>query len=120
MRTWAHRTAKTVMLTASFAVAGAGFSGVAFAAGGSLASGGGSAVSSGLGSLVGGNQASSLATLPSDVCQDAAAVLGIGLAGCSGSASASSSPASAGGSGIDGYDRDRRFGRERRRCDRPR
>ena len=83
MRTWAHRTAKTVMLTASFAAASAGFSGVAFAAGGSLASGGGSAgsaVSSGLGSLVPGNQASSLATLPSDVCQDAATVLGIGLA----------------------------------------
>jgi hypothetical protein len=101
VRTWAHLTAKTVLLTASFA-ASAGFSGVAFAAGGSQASGGGSAVSSGLGSLVGGNPAGTLATLPSDVCQDAAAVLGLGLAGCGGSASASSSPASAGGSGATG------------------
>ena len=31
MRTWAHWTAKTVMLTATFAAAGAGFTDTAFA-----------------------------------------------------------------------------------------
>ena len=31
MRTWAHWTAKTVMLTATFAAAGAGFTDAAFA-----------------------------------------------------------------------------------------
>jgi hypothetical protein len=101
MRTWAHWTAKTVMLTAGVVAAGAGFSGVAFAAspGGS---GGAGAVTSGLGSVLGGNQASAPVSLPVDVCGNAAAVLGLSLAGCGGGASSASSagPASAtGGTG---------------------
>jgi hypothetical protein len=93
------------MLTASFAAAGAGFSGGAFAASGSIAgsaastggTGGASAVTSGLGSVLGGNQASMPISLPVDVCANAAAVLGIGLAGCGGGASASSTPAGSAG-----------------------
>jgi hypothetical protein len=78
------------MLTAGFAAAGAGFSGLALASSGGST---GSAVISGLGSLVGGNQVSAPIRLPVDVCGDAASVLGIGLAGCGGGASASSASA---------------------------
>ena len=53
MRTWAHWTAKTVMLTATFAAAGAGFTDTAFAA-----SGGGGGSTSGLDSPLSGNQVS--------------------------------------------------------------
>jgi hypothetical protein len=97
------------MLTASFAAAGAGLSGVALAASGGLAAGGGtggtgSAVTSGLGSLVGGSQAAAPASLPAAVCSDAASLLGLGLVGCGGStsapdSSASGSSAAAGGTG---------------------
>jgi hypothetical protein len=108
MRTWAHWTAKTVMLTASFAAAGAGLSGMAFAAGGPVStvratsSGGGlgsaGAVTSGLGSVLGGNQAGAPVSLPVDVCRNAAAVLGLGLGGCGGGASSASPASSAGAS----------------------
>jgi hypothetical protein len=53
MRTWAHWTAKTVMLTATFAAAGAGFADTGFAASGA---GGGSTF--GLDSPLSGNQVS--------------------------------------------------------------
>ena len=73
MRTWAHWTARTVMLTATFAAAGAGLPGAALAA---PAGGGGS--TSGLGSVLGGNQASAPISAPADVCGSAVAVLGLG------------------------------------------
>src|ERR1700760_575644 len=96
MRTWAHWTAKTVMLTAGVATAGAGFSGAAFAAGPGGSSG---AVTSGLGSVLGGNQAGAPVSLPVDVCGDAAAVLGLSLAGCGGGASSAPSAGLASGTG---------------------
>ena len=76
MRTWAHWTARTVMLTASFAAAGTGFSGAAFAASGGNGGGAG-----GIGS---GNQASAPVSAPVGVCGNAAAVLGDSAAGCEG------------------------------------
>lgn len=79
MRTWAHWTAKTVMLTATLAAAGAGFPGAAFAV-----SGGGGGSTSGLGSVLGGNQVSVPVSGPAGVCGNSAAVLGDSLAGCEG------------------------------------
>ena len=95
MRTWAHWTAKTVMLTATFAAAGAGLPGAALAA---PAGGGGSA--SGLGSVLGGNQASAPISAPGDVCGSAVAVLGLGLAGCRGGAPATGTSAGASGGSV--------------------
>ena len=92
MRTWAHWTARTVMLTASLAAAGTGFSGAAFAASGGNGGGAGG-ITSGLGSVAGGNQATTPISFPVDVCGHAAAVLGLSLAGCEGGASVASSPA---------------------------
>ena len=82
MRTWAHWTAKTVMLTATFAAAGAGFTDTAFAV-----SGGGGGSTSGLDSPLSGNQVSAPVSVPANVCGNAAAVLGDSLAGCAGTAS---------------------------------
>ena len=76
MRIWAHWTARTVVLAATVAAAGAGFPGAAFAASG----GGGGA--SGLGLALGGNQVSALVSIPASVCGNAAAVLGDSVAGC--------------------------------------
>ena len=83
MRTWAHWTARTVMLAATFATAGAAFS---VAASGSAGGSGGRI--SGLGPVLGGNQASAPVSVPASVCGNAAAVLGDSLAGCEGTASA--------------------------------
>jgi hypothetical protein len=77
MRTWAHWTARTVMLAATFATAGAAVSAAAFAA-----AGGAGGSTSGLGSVLGGNQANAPISVPATVCGDATAVLGLGLAGC--------------------------------------
>ena len=79
MRTWAHWSARTVVLAATVA-AGAGFPGAAFAA-----SGGGGGTS-GLGSALGGNQVSAPASISASVCGNAAAVLGNSVAGCEGMA----------------------------------
>ncbi len=79
MRTWAHWTAKTVMLTVTFAAAGAGVSGVALAGTG--------ASTSGNGSVLGGNQARVPVSIPANVCGNAGALLGLALAGCQGGAS---------------------------------
>ena len=95
MRTWAHWTAKTVMLTATFAAAGAGLPGAALAA---PAGGGGS--TTGLGSVLGGNQASAPISAPADVCGSAVAVLGLGLAGCQGGASVTGPPAGSSGGSV--------------------
>lgn len=81
MRTWAHWTARTVMLAATFATAGAGFSAAAFSA-----TGGGGGSISGLGSVLDGNQANAPISVPATVCGDATAVLGLGPAGCQASA----------------------------------
>ena len=78
MRTWAHWTAKTVMLTAAFAAAGAGLPGAAFAAS-AMAVGS----TPGLGSVLGGHQAAPISA-PADVCVSAVAVLGRGPDGCQG------------------------------------
>ena len=58
MRTWAHWTAKTVMLTAAFAAAGAGFTDTA-----SAVSGGGGGSTSGLDSPLRRNQVSTLVSV---------------------------------------------------------
>jgi hypothetical protein len=110
MRTWAHWTAKAVMLTVTFAAAGAGVSGVALAgtvAGGtSGASTSGSGTSgsgtSGSGSVLAGDQAHAPAELPANVCGNAAAVLGLARAGCRGGASADGAPAGSGSTSGDG------------------
>jgi hypothetical protein len=89
------------MLTATFATAGAGFSAAAFAA-----SGGGGGSTSGLGSVLGGNQVNAPISIPADVCGNAAAVLGLGLAGCQGGASVggtSTGTSSAGGAVTSGH-----------------
>ena len=78
------------MLTASFAAAGAGFSGMALASGGGST---GSAVASGLGSLVGGNQVSAPVSGPASVCGNTAAALGDSAAGCEGTAGATAGSA---------------------------
>ena len=83
MRTWAHWTARTVMLAATFATAGAAFSAAAF-----VAAGGSGGSTSGLGPVLGGNQANAPISAPVSVCGNAAAVLGDSLAGCEGTASA--------------------------------
>lgn len=77
MRTWAHWTARTVMLAATFATAATAFS----------ATGGGSSIS-GLGPVGGGNQVSAPVSVPATVCGNAATVLGDSLVGCEGTASA--------------------------------
>jgi hypothetical protein len=63
MRTWAHWTAKTVMLAATFAAAGACLPGAAFAAPAGTAGS-----TSGLGSVLGGHQASAPISAPVDGC----------------------------------------------------
>jgi hypothetical protein len=82
MRTWAHWTAKTVTLTATFAAAGAGFPDTAFAV-----SGGGGGSTSGPDSPLSGNQVSAPLGVPANVCGNAAAMLGDSLAGRKGTAS---------------------------------
>jgi hypothetical protein len=81
MWTWAHWTAKTVMLAAAFAAAGAALPGAAFARTGEA---GGS--TSGSGSVLGGNRVSIPVSVPVNVCGNAAAVLGDSAAGCEGTA----------------------------------
>jgi ChpA-C len=99
MRAWAHRTAKTVMLTAAVTVAGSGLPGVGLPGAAFAASAGAGGSTSGLGSVLGGHQASAPINAPVDVCGSAVAVLGLGPDGCQGGASvASPSAGSAGGS----------------------
>ena len=81
MRTWAHWTAKTAMIAATFVTAGVAFSGAAFAE-----TGGAGGSTSGSGSVLGGNQVSIPISVPVDVCGNAAAVLGDSAAGCEGTA----------------------------------
>jgi hypothetical protein len=81
MRTWAHWTAKAVVLAAAFAAAGAGLSGAAFAE-----TGGAGGSTSGNGSVLGGNHLSVPLSVPVNVCGNAAAVLGDSAAGCEGTA----------------------------------
>ena len=87
MRTWAHWTAKTVMLTAAFAAAGSGLPGVGLLGAAFAASAGAGGSTSGLGSVLGGHQASAPISAPVDVCGSAVAVLGLGPGGCQGGAS---------------------------------
>lgn len=96
MRTWAHWTAKTVMLTVTFAAAGAGVSGVALAGTGA----GGS--TSGNGSVLGGNQARIPVSIPANVCGNAGALLGLALAGCQGGASVQAAQIGSGSTSGDG------------------
>ncbi len=100
MRTWAHWTAKAVMLTVGFAAAGAGVSGVALA--GTVAGGTSGASASGSGSVPRGDQAHAPAGLPANGCGNAAALLGLALAGCQGGTSAYGAPAGSVPAGGDG------------------
>ena len=77
MWTWAHWSAKTALLAATFVTAGAAFSGAAFAG-----TGGAGGSTSGSGSVLGGDQASVPVGAPVNVCGNAAAVLGDSAAGC--------------------------------------
>lgn len=88
MSSWAQWTAKTIMLTAGFAAAGSGLSTVAFAQTAGNLPGPSGLVTSGNGSVGSGNQVSVPITIPVDVCGNAAAVLGIAIAGCQGGATA--------------------------------
>ena len=99
MRAWAHRTAKTVMLTAAFTAAGSGLPSVGWPGTAFAASAGAGGSTSGLGSVLGGHQASAPISAPVDVCGSAVVVLGLGPDGCQGGASvAGTSAGSAGGS----------------------
>jgi hypothetical protein len=80
MRSWARRTAMAALVAAAFAAAGGGLSGPAFAGTG------GDGDPGGLG-LLGGN---GLLAPVSTVCDDASALLGIAMAGCSGGGTAAS------------------------------
>jgi hypothetical protein len=79
MTSWAQWTAKTVLVTTGFAAAGGGFAGVAFA---------GTAGVTAVGNLsvLSGYQASIPVSIPVDICGNAAALLGIAVAGCQGGA----------------------------------
>lgn len=91
MRTWAQSAAKAVMLTVTFAAAGACVAGAAFAGTPASSAPAGSGSASGNGSIGGGDQAGVPVGVPADVCGNAAAVLGDSAAGCEGTATARSS-----------------------------
>lgn len=88
MSSWVHWTAKTLMLTAGFAAAGTGLSTAAFAQTAGNQPGPAGMVTSGNGSVGSGNQVSIPITVPVDVCGNAAAVLGVAIAGCQGGSTA--------------------------------
>ena len=77
MRTWARWTARTVMVTTSFAAAGAGMLGVANAS---------THITSGDNSILGGNQINAPVSVPVDVCGNALAILGDAFGACQGGA----------------------------------
>ena len=95
MRPRAHWTAKTALVAAGFAAAGGALSGVAWA--------GPASGSPGAATVLGGNGLLAPVSLPVAVCGNAAALLGIGAAGCQGGALASTDVSQgAGGSGTSG------------------
>lgn len=77
MHSWAKWSAKTVLVTTGFAVAGGGLAGAAFA---------GTGTNAGNVSVLGGNQVSAPVSIPVDVCGNAVALLGGSTAGCQGGA----------------------------------
>jgi hypothetical protein len=79
MNSWAKWTAKTVLVTTGFAAAGGGFAGVA------LAGTGGTNADSTT-AILSGYQVSVPVSAPVDICGNAAALLGIAVAGCQGGA----------------------------------
>jgi hypothetical protein len=77
MKPWANWTAKTILLTTGFAAAGGGLPGVAFAAAGPH---------TGNVSVLSGNRVNAPASIPVNICGNAAAILGVATAGCEGGA----------------------------------
>jgi len=88
MHSWASWTAKTVLVTTGFAVAGGGFAGAAFA---------GTGTNAGNISVLGGNQVSVPVSIPADICGNAVALLGGSTAGCQGGAQVTGAGALLGG-----------------------
>jgi hypothetical protein len=80
MHSWASWTAKTVLVTTGFAVAGGGFAGAAFAGTGTGITNAGNI------SVLGGNQVNVPVSIPADICGNAVALLGGSTAGCQGGA----------------------------------
>lgn len=79
MRPWAEWTAKTALVTAGFAAAGGGLSGVAYAGTGGI-------VPSASASVLSTNNVDAPVSLSADVCGIAGALLGIASADCRGGA----------------------------------
>jgi len=86
MKSWAKRTAKTVVFVTGFAAAGGGLAGVALAGTGTP-----STVPANAGNIsaVSGNQIYIPISIPVNICGNAAAVLGFATASCHGGASVS-------------------------------
>jgi hypothetical protein len=91
MKSWAKWTARTVLVTTGLAAAGGGLTGVALAGTGGTNTGNASVLS--------GNQVNVPVSIPIDVCGNAAAILGIAMAGCQGGASVAGISGGSGGSG---------------------
>jgi hypothetical protein len=100
MNTWAKWTARTVLVTTGLAVAGGGLTGVALAgtAGNNTNNSGDN---TGNVSVLGGNKVTAPVSIPIDICGNAAAILGIAMAGCQGGASVAAAHPAA-GSGASG------------------
>jgi hypothetical protein len=97
MNSWAKWTARTVLVTTGLAVAGGGLTGVALAG----TAGDNNGDNTGNVSVLGGNQVNAPVSIPIDICGNAAAILGIAMAGCQGGASVAAAHA-ASGSGAPG------------------
>jgi hypothetical protein len=78
MHSWAKWTAKTVLVTTGFAAIGGGFAGVAYAGAGGT--------NLGTMPVLSDNHVGAQASIPIDICGNAAVVLGIAIAGCQGGA----------------------------------
>jgi len=88
MHSWASWTAKTVLVTTGFAVAGGGLAGAAFA---------GTGTNAGNVSVLNGNQVSVPVSVPLNICGNAVALLGGAQAGCQGGAQVTGAGALLGG-----------------------
>ena len=88
MHSWASWTAKTVLVTTGFAVAGGGLAGAAFA---------GTGTNAGNVSVLNGNQVSVPVSVPVNICGNAVALLGGSQAGCQGGAQVAGAGALLGG-----------------------
>jgi hypothetical protein len=101
MNAWAKWTARTVLVTTGLAVAGGGLTGVALA-GTAGTNTNNSSDNTGNVSVLGGNRVTAPVSIPIDICGNAAAILGIAMAGCQGGASVAAAHPGAGSASASG------------------